>query len=249
MTKNREVAQEQQPLSWVGLARASWAAAWLEYKGLRLYRANLWLAAIQEVTTVGVWYFVSLFLSPVANGVVRRYGGSYVAYVLVGVLMNQVAVAALNSPFRTLSQAFWDKRLETYRLAAQGIWANLLGRLGFQVLFALVLQGLAVLALVVTGLLPLTRHVDVFSTIAALVLLVMANAGLGLMGASCFFLLEVKKGQDPITWVYGYLIQIVTGLYVPIAVLPRWLADLGSILPQTYAFQVVRLATLTGVAP
>jgi ABC-2 type transport system permease protein len=239
-------ALEAQPRSGGGLFRASWAAAWLEYKGLRLYPANLWLAAVQELTTVGVWYFVSLFLSPVANGVVARYGGNYVAYVLIGVLLNQVAVAALNAPFRTLSEAFWDKRLETYRLAVQGIWANLIGRLAWQVVFSTVLQGLAVVVLVATGLLPLAHQVDLVSVATAWLLLVLANAGLGLMGASLFFLLEVKKGQDPITWVYGYLIQIVTGLYIPVAVLPGWLAALGRVLPQTYAFHVMRLAMLSG---
>ncbi len=244
MTENPR-ALEAQPRSSGGLFRASWAAAWLEYKGLRLYPANLWLAAVQELTTVGVWYFVSLFLSPVANGVVTRYGGNYVDYVLIGVLLNQVAVVALNAPFKTLSEAFWDKRLETYRLAVQGIWANLLGRLAWQVLFATVLQGLALAVLVTSGLLMM-HHVDLVSVLAAWLLLVLANAGLGLMGASLFFLLEVKKGQDPITWVYGYLIQIVTGLYIPVAVLPGWLAVLGRVLPQTYAFHVMRLAMLSG---
>ncbi|MDA8206439.1 MAG: ABC transporter permease [Thermaerobacter sp.] len=238
-------ALEAQPRSTAGLFRASWAAAWLEYKGLRLYPANLWLAAAQELTTVGVWYFVSLFLSPVANGVVTRYGGNYVDYVLIGVLLNQVAVVALNAPFKTLSEAFWDKRLETYRLAVQGIWANLVGRLAWQVWFATVLQGLALAVLVTSGLLRM-HHVDLVSVLAAWLLLVLANAGLGLMGASLFFLLEVKKGQDPITWIYGYLIQIVTGLYVPVAVLPGWLAALGRVLPQTYAFHVMRLAMLSG---
>lgn len=242
----RPYALEAQPGSGLGLFRASWAAAWLEYKGLRLYSANLWLAATQELTTVGVWYFVSLFLSPVANRAVTRYGGNYVDYVLIGVLLNQVAIVALNTPFKTLSEAFWDKRLETYRLAVQGIWANLIGRLVWQVGFSTVLQGLALAVLIISGLLPMAHHVDLISVLAAWLLVVTANAGLGLMGASLFFLLEVKKGQDPITWVYGYLIQIVTGLYIPVAVLPTWLATLGRVLPQTYAFHVVRLAMLSG---
>lgn len=249
MSANRPIASEAQALGIYGLVRAGLAVMWIEYQALRLYRANLWLAAVQELTTVGVWYFVSLFLSPVANGLVHRYGGSYVAYVLVGVLMNQVAVSALTSPFNTISQAFWDKRLETYRLAVQGIWANLLGRLAWQVLFATVLQGLALVALIASGLIHITHHVDLASVAAIWILLVLANAGLGLMGASLFFLLDVKNGQDPITWVYGYLIQIVTGLYIPIAVLPGWLADIGRLLPQTYAFRAIRLAALSGAPP
>ncbi len=237
---------EAQPTGWLGMTRAGAAVAWVEYKALRVYPSNLWLAIAQELTVVGVWYFVAQFLTPVANGVVH---GSYVAYVLVGVLLNQVALAALRSPFTTISEAFWDKRLETYRLAVSGIWANLIGRLAWQVLFSTVLQGLVAAALVATGLVALGHTVAWPDAALIWFLLVSANAGLGLVGASLFFLLEVKNGQDPVTWVYQYLVQIVSGLYVPLAVLPVWLRAFGQALPQTYAFSAMRLLVLSGAGP
>ncbi|MCL5967486.1 MAG: ABC transporter permease [Firmicutes bacterium] len=236
---------EAQPKSLWGFLRATRAAAWVEYRTLRLYPANLWLAAAQELTTVGVWYFVALFLSPAANGDVVRYGGHYVAYVLVGVLLNQVGLATLQSPFTTLSEAFWDKRLETYRLAASGIWANLIGRLLWLAVFSTVWQAAAMVVLVLGGAIRLGHGLPVAAVVLVWVLLVAANAGIGLMGGSLFFLLEVKNGRDPITWVYQYLIQIVSGLYIPLAVLPHWLADVGQVLPQTYAFSAMRLLVLT----
>ncbi len=239
-------AGEAQPTGVGGLLRAVRAAAWVEYKTLRLYPANLWLAAAQELTTVGVWYFVALFLSPAANGAVARYGGNYVAYVLVGVLLNQVGMAALLAPFTTVSNAFWDKRLETYRLATAGIWANLVGRLLWQALFATVWQGAALVFLVATGTLSLAHGVPVGEAALVWALLLASNAGIGFMGASLFFLLEVKKGRDPITWVYQYLVQIVSGLYIPLAVLPTWLRAAGQALPQTYVFTAMRSLLLTG---
>ncbi len=226
--------------------RACWSVAWLEYKALRIYPVNLWLAAVQELTTVGVWYFVSRFLSPMADGHVAQYGGHYVTYVLVGVLVNQVGLTALRSPFATISEAFWDKRLETYRLAIHGIWANIVGRLAWQVGFSTILQVGAASLLVATGVLTLGRGISWVDVILVWVLLILANMGLGLMGASLFFLLEVKSGQDPITWLYQYLIQIVTGLYVPLTVLPKWLAAVGRVLPQTYTFEAMRSTILTG---
>lgn len=188
------------------------------------------------------------FLSGAADGAVAQYGGNYLAYVLVGVLLNQVGLAALLAPGRTISDAFWDKRLETYRLAAFGIWANVVGRLAWQVVFSTVLQVAAAALLVAFGGLHLTGAVD--WPLAALVwlLMVMAASGLGLMGASLFFLLEVKNGQDPVTWTYQYLVQIVSGLYVPVAVLPGWLRATGQVLPQTYTFAAMRLIVLTGAS-
>ena len=45
----------------------------------------------------------------------------------------------------------------------------------------------------------------------AFLLLVLSNAGIGLAGASLIFLLEVKSGQDPITWAYRYLVMLASG--------------------------------------
>ena len=239
-------AAEQQQGGLSGLLRACWAAGWLEYRNLRYYPSNLLLAGAQEVTAIGVWYFVGRFLDAGASQSVRQYGANYLAYVVIGVLLNQICLAALNGPFTTISEAFWDKRLETYRLAIYGIWANVVGRLGWAVLFSTVLQCAALAFLLAFGGLGLHAGVNVLLAAGASLLLVLSNAGLGVAGASLFFLLEVKSGQDPITWAYRYLVMLVSGLYVPLSVLPGWLQWLSGVLPQTYGLAAVRQIVLTG---
>ncbi|HEX5157119.1 MAG TPA: ABC transporter permease [Ktedonobacterales bacterium] len=239
-------AEEQQQESVIAFLRACGVAAWLEYRYLRYYPSNLALAAIQELTAVAVWYFTARFLDAGASAAVSQYGGNYLAYVLVGVLLNQICLAALNGPFTTISEAFWDKRLETYRLSIHGIWANLLGRLTWNVGFSAVLQGVALVALLMVGGLDLHAGINFPLVFLACALLVAANAGLGIAGASLFFLLEVKSGQDPITWAYRYLVMLVSGLYVPLAILPGWLRAIGAVLPQTYGLAAVRALVLTG---
>lgn len=239
-------AAEQQEGGIAAFLRACYVTGWLEYRNLRYYPSNMVLAAIQELTMVALWYFTARFLSAGANGAVHQYGGNYLAYVLVGVLVNQVGLAALGSPFTTISEAFWDKRLETYRLSIHGIWANVVGRLGWQVLFSAVMQGGALVVLLIIG--ALSVHVGPQLALAVLValLFIAANAGIGIAGASLFFLLEAKSGADPITWTYKYLVMLVTGLYIPLAVLPIWVRDLGAVLPQTEAFAIERAILLTG---
>jgi ABC-2 type transport system permease protein len=239
-------ATERQQESVLAFLRACGVAAWLEYRNLRYYPSNLALAGVRELTAVGVWYFTARFLDTAASASVAQYGGNYLAYVVVGVLLNQVCLAALNGPFTTISEAFWDKRLETYRLSIHGIWANLLGRLGWSIGFSVVLQGLALVVLLVVGGLGLHAGINVPLVLLASGLLFAANAGLGIAGASLFFLLEVKSGQDPITWAYRYLVMLVSGLYVPLAILPGWLRAFGAVLPQTYGLAVVRALVLTG---
>lgn len=226
--------------------RASRASAWLEYRSLRYYPTNLALAAVQEITTVGVWYYIARFLRSAADASVAQYGGNYLAFVVLGVLLNQVALAALTGPFETISEAFWDKRLETYRLSIHGIWANVVGRLAWRVAFSTVLQLGALVILIGLGAIHVHAGVHVGLAMLTYVLLIVANAGLGIAGASLFFLLEVKNGSDPITWSYKYLVMLAAGLYVPVALLPNWLRVIGTALPQTYAFAAERTIVLTG---
>lgn len=240
------MASERQRSGVRAFLRACITTGWLEYRNLRYYPSNLVLAAIQELTMVALWYFVAHFLSTGADAAVRQYGGSYLAYVMVGVLLNQIGLAALNGPFQTISEAFWDKRLETYRLSIHGIWANLVGRLGWQVLFSTVMQGGALAILLAIGALTIKIGPNLDLAVIVYLLLIAANAGLGFAGASLFFLLEVKSGQDPITWAYRYLVMLFSGLYVPLSLLPHWLRGAGAILPQTYAFAAERAILLTG---
>jgi ABC-2 type transport system permease protein len=240
------VAQERQQGGVIAFLRACWASGWLAYRNLRYYPISLGLAAVQELTTVGVWYFVARFLHSAADASVAQYGGNYLAFVVLGVLLNQVALAALTGPFQTISDAFWDKRLETYRLSIHGIWANVVGRLAWDVAFSSVLQLAALVLLIAIGAIHLHAGIHLELAVLALVLLIAANAGLGIAGASLFFLLEVKNGSDPITWAYKYLVMLAAGLYVPVVLLPVWLRVMGEALPQTYAFAAERTIVLTG---
>jgi len=241
-------AREQQQRGFRGFLRACRVAAWLEYRNLRYYPSNLVLAGVQELTAVGVWYFIGRFLNAGASQAVQQYGANYLRLVVIGVLLNQVCLAALNRPFTTISESFWDKRLETYRLSVHGIWANLVGRLGWQVLFSASLQLLALLGMLLFGGVSIQASINWPLVLGALLLLILSNAGLGVAGASLFFLLEVKSGQDPITWAYGYLVMLASGLYVPLSVLPGWLRGLSGILPQTYGLAAIRALVLTGSA-
>jgi ABC-2 type transport system permease protein len=108
------------------------------------------------------------------------------------------------------------------------------------------MQGAAFLVLTGIGAITVKAGPQLLIAFVAAVLFVAANAGIGTAGASLFFLLEVKQGVEPITWSYRYLVQIVTGLYIPLAILPVWVRAIGVVLPQTHAFAIERAVLLTG---
>jgi hypothetical protein len=51
------------------------------------------------------------------------------------------------------------------------------------------------------------------------VIFVAACLGLGLAGASTFFLLEVKEGSEPISWTTTLMARVVSGVYYPLRAL------------------------------
>jgi ABC-2 type transport system permease protein len=223
--------------------------AWLEFRALRYYPSNLALSVVQGIVQGSVWYFIARFLSGAADAKVAAYGGSYVAYVVIGVVFYQAGAAALNGPFDAISTAFWDKRLEGYHLAPRGVWAYVLGRTLWKWGYATLLQ-LAVLAIIAGfGGIGASLRVQPLPALLSYALFVGAVFGLGLCGASLFFLLEVKQGREPIGWLVSYAVQITSGVYVPLATLPAWLRAVGYLLPHTYALAAIRGSLLPGDAP
>jgi ABC-2 type transport system permease protein len=223
--------------------------AWLEFRALRYYPSNMALSVVQGIVQGSVWYFIARFLSGAADAKVAAYGGSYVAYVVIGVVYFQAGTAALNGPFETISTAFWDKRLEGYHLAPRGVWAHVLGRTLWKWGYATILQATVLGVIVAFGGIGSSLRVQFLPALLSYALFVAAVFGLGLCGASLFFLLEVKQGREPIGWLVSYAVQITSGVYVPVATLPLWLRDVGYLLPHTYGLAAMRGALLPGDVP
>jgi len=230
------------------LLRGIGSFVWLEYKALLYYPASFFMTVLQSVINMGIWFFLSLFISGYADRYVASFGGSYVAYVVLGVAFHEVARTALKSPFLSIQTAFWEKRLETYRIFPQGFWAYVLGRFLWQLLFALVVQTV-VLALI-AGLAGLNFHPEANVGLALLtyLLFILSAFGLGLLGASTFFFLEVKRGVEPVGWIVDYAVRLTSGLYYPVTIIPAFIRPLSRAFPHTYAFRAMRLLLLQGAA-
>jgi ABC-2 type transport system permease protein len=220
--------------------------SWLEFKTLRYYPSNLLLSLVEGTVNTGIWLFIGIFLKDVADQAVAGFGGSYVAYVVIGVSFFGAAQTALTSPFESVSQAFWDKRLEAYHMASDGIWANILGRMGWQLLYATAIQVAVVALIVATVGIDFSPSTSPLLTLLLFVLFVCCCFGLGLVGASSFFLLEVKEGSEPVTWGVTVIARIASGVYYPLSIIPVWMRPLGWLVPHTYALRSIRLVLIDG---
>jgi ABC-2 type transport system permease protein len=175
-----------------------------------------------------------------------EYGGDFVAYVVVGVLFFQHTGVMLTLPFQSLSTAFWDKRLEVYHSRRFGIWAFIAGRFLWQLAYntLLLLAALAV-ALLAAGV-RLTADLPVAPAVGFYLVFVLTCFGFGLIGASNFFRLEVRRGREPVTWSLDVLARIFSGVYYPLTVLPASIRWLTWSLPHTYALRGIRQVMIVG---
>jgi ABC-2 type transport system permease protein len=226
--------------------RATLSFAWLEFKALRYYPLNGVLQVIRSFVSVGIWFFVSLFLQDFARVSLDEYGGDFVAYVVVGVLFFQHTGVMLTLPFQSLSTAFWDKRLQVYHSRRFGIWAFIAGRFVWQLAYSTVLLLLTLVVALLAADVRLTDAVPVGPAIAFYLALVLTCFGFGLIGASNFFALEVKRGREPVTWALDVLARIFSGVYYPLAVLPASIRWLTWSLPHTYALRGIRRVMIAG---
>ncbi len=184
-------ALERLPKGVVPFARSTVAFMMHELRMLLFFPSAFLMTVAENLVNLGIWFFISLFLSGSADAYVLEYGGSCLA-------------------------------------------------------FSLSLQFGAVLLIVVLSGISIAPGADISLAPALYVLFILAVLGVGLIGASTFFHLEVKRGQEPIAWLVDYAVRLTSGLLVPLAVVPAWIRPLSVLLPHTYALRSLRLVLLGG---
>ncbi len=219
----------------------------LEFKAIKFYPSNFVLAIIKSFVGVGIWFFVSLFLKDYAKSSLTEYGGDFVAYMVIGVMFFQNAASILNLPYQSINMAFWDKRLEVYNSSPYGIWAFITGKFMWSFLYNFIVVVIMMIIAVLWLGVNLNDNIHVVPALLYYLVFIFTCFGIGLIGASTFFTLEVKQGREPVTWLTNVLVRIFSGVYFPLAVLPESLRYVSYILPHTYALKGIRLIMISGL--
>jgi len=202
------------------------------------YRVAFGLRLIAMAFSLASFFFLARFINMGHSPLLARYGGDYLSFGLVGmVLLNlqHTAVSAYPQSIRVAQVAgTLEAMLATptpswmvlvcsplYRFISAFLWAAIYlvaGSLFFGV--RLEQANLSALALAV----PLT---------------VVAFASLGFFGAALTMLL---RRTDPISPALGGLSALLGGVFYPTSVLPGWLQEVGRALPITNALEMIRRA-------
>ena len=228
-------------LAWWKQAPALWAFGLREYRIWQSYRVNqaLW------ITNLFVTTLLFFLLGQTAAGQARSllgpaYGDNYMSFIVIGVTVNVFINTNLSDPYIRIQRSYFNGTMDLFLLSPMSIYTPLLGlmtksllddypRLFFTFGFGMLFFG----ATFNFAAWPLA--------LAFTALFLAAGFGLGMLSASSFYLLDIKKGPEPLQFVVQQVLAtLLAGAYYPVSVLPKPLQWLACGIPHTYAFDALR---------
>ncbi len=166
---------------------------------------------------------------------ISEEGGSYVAFILVGIAFMDVLSQGLQAIPRAINDNQRAGTLEPMLLAPIGDSAVLMSFWFFRFLFSIVRMSIFVLfGVAVFGF---WHSANPLTVLAVLIPAEIAFVAIGALSAA--FMILVKQG-DPVLIAYSAVTAIFGGAIFPTTALPHWLQVLTLFVPLTYALDGVR---------
>ena len=215
---------------------------WKDWKQLRSYRFAFVLGNIGLFVPLVMLVFIERMLNGMSVPSVEQYGGNYVAFALIGIIVTTYSGTALRAFSASIRSAQSLGTLEVLYLTRANFYTILIG----WSLFPFLRSTIVLLIYFMGGFLILGLQLSDANFIGlglTLVLIVLAMASMGILAAA--FTLVFKQGE-PFTRLIVLSSALLSGAIYPVQVLPEWLQTLSKLLPQTYAIESARLFMLKG---
>ncbi len=209
---------------------------WISYKTQVVFTVLGWLLPVFSYYFIGVMYKNAVAPSLAA------YGGSYVSFMVVGVAFQ----GYVSSAFTTLASRIRNEQLMgtlEYVLMSP---TRLSSFLFYNAAWAFLLNSINAALILGVGVGFLGVHfvrVDLLGVVAALILAILSNMGLGMASAG---IIMVTKQGDPISFLFNAISNLLSGVFFPISVLPTWLRFFSYLLPLTWSLEAIRYSLLQG---
>lgn len=218
-----------------------WAFAVREYRMWQSYRVNqlMWLVNI-FVTTLLFFLIGEMVKGQAARLLGPAYGNNYMSFIVVGVAINVFLYTNLADPYTRIARSYYNGTMDLLLLSPMSVFTPLFGFMTKSILddyprlfvvggFGMLLFGAAF------------RFQYSLIAIGFTILILASSFGIGMISASSFYLLNIKRGTEPVRFlVQGLLATLLAGTYYPVTVLPRPLQWLACLIPHTYAFDALR---------
>ena len=188
------------------------------------------------------WVIVFNFYAVVTSAAVALIGvaaGNYQLTItlVVGALLWNYMSSLYNEIAMSIAYERWEGTLEYTFMAPVSRLIHLLGVSLYSLIYAVISSLIVLAGLVLFTNLNL-RGANLFGVFVVLAVSTLAFVGLGLI-AAVFPVMSAERGAEA-THIFQGSLLLVSGVYYPIEVLPRWLQPLSAISPATYTLSACR---------
>jgi ABC-2 type transport system permease protein len=206
------------------------------------YHTAFAVQLLGNIVILGVFYFVGRTLAGAEIPALARYGGSYLAFLLIGVALTDCVGVSLTSFAKQIREGQLTGSLEATLMSPlplpvilllSSLWAYSFSAFRFLLYLAL---GTALYGVDL-------GHANLKAALLLFALTVLCFAGIGMLWASV--VMVIKQG-DPIITVGGFAVVLLSGVLFPSSVLPGWLQKAAALVPLTHSLEGMRLALLNG---
>lgn len=164
-------------------------------------------------------------------------------FLLIGALIWSYLSMLFDILSETVSWERWEGTIEYTFMAPASRATHLIGTSIYAVAYGII----RTMVMFVAISLFFDLSVDGANFAGAVVVLIACSISLVGFGmcAAVMPLLSPEKGQQ-VTFIFGSVLLLVSGVYYPISVLPDWMEALAKLSPVTYALRGIRAALLDG---
>jgi ABC-2 type transport system permease protein len=169
--------------------------------------------------------------------------GHMILYLLVGTLVWHYLSVVFDQVSELIAWERWEGTIEYTFMAPVTRFTHMVGQTLFSLVYGMLHTGIILGVVALFFQLDL-REANLFGGAMMLVAGSLSFIGLGMV-ASVLPLLFPERGAQ-MTHVIQALLLLISGVYFPVSVLPRWMQPLTRLSPATYVLEGMRSALLDG---
>jgi ABC transporter DrrB family efflux protein len=204
---------------------------------------------IRKVIRTPQFLVVEIFVQPVIfvllfayvfGGAIHVPNGSYIDFLLPGILVQTATFSGLNTGLAVaedlrngLMDRFWSLPMSRFAVVVGRIVADTL------------LSALAVLVMIGVGsLIGFRFHAGLLEALGAIGIAILAGATFGVVGALLAVIFRTPEAIQGVGFALIFPIVFASSVFVPVSTMPSWLQAIATRTPITAAVDAVRALSL-----
>lgn len=206
------------------------------------YRLAFFAQFLGNVMLLAVVYFVGKTIGSQSLPALAKYGGSFLAFWLIGIALTDCVSVSLASFAAQVREAQTTGTLEVTLMSPVRLGAILV----YSSLWNYFLSAVRFVLYLVVGSFMYgvdMSKANLFGALLIFVLTVLCFMGIGILWAG--IVLVIKRGEA-IIMMGGVIVTLLGGVIFPVSMLPPWVQSITKWVPLTHALDGMRFALLQG---